>query len=226
MSFWYFKIRRFCINLYQGHLLTNLGLHFLLWYQLELCRGWTVRQGYIFQYAAVFNPFYYLPNFKSRGPWYLSSYLLCCFLRPGPSPSCLHCLLISCGHLDLGPWASFLLYFLFFFFFKDLFIWLIDWLLCWVFVSVLGLSLVAASGATLHRGARASHYRGLSHCGAQAPDAQAQQLWPMGPVAPRHVGSPQTRARTRVPCISRQTLNHCTSREALFLVSWGRIILL
>ena len=29
-------------------------------------------------------------------------------------------------------------------------------------------------GATLHRGARASHYRGLSCCGPQAPDAQAQ----------------------------------------------------
>ena len=30
------------------------------------------------------------------------------------------------------------------------------------------------AGATLHRGARASHCRGLSHCGAQVPDAQAQ----------------------------------------------------
>ena len=29
-------------------------------------------------------------------------------------------------------------------------------------------------GATLHRGARASHCRSLSRCGAQAPDAQAQ----------------------------------------------------
>ena len=29
-------------------------------------------------------------------------------------------------------------------------------------------------GATLHRGARACHYRGLSCCGAEAPDAQAQ----------------------------------------------------
>ena len=29
-------------------------------------------------------------------------------------------------------------------------------------------------GATPHRGARASHHRGLSYCGAQAPDAQAQ----------------------------------------------------
>ena len=30
------------------------------------------------------------------------------------------------------------------------------------------------AGATLHRGVWASHYRGLSCCGAQAPDAQAQ----------------------------------------------------
>ena len=53
-----------------------------------------------------------------------------------------------------------------------------------------------------------------SRCGAQAPDAQAQQLWLMGLVAPRHVGSSQTRARTRVPCIGRRILNHCTTREA------------
>ena len=69
-------------------------------------------------------------------------------------------------------------------------------------------------GATLHRGARAPHYRGLSCCGAQAPDAQAEQLWLTGPVAPRHVGSSQTRARTRIPCIGRQILNHCATREA------------
>ena len=69
-------------------------------------------------------------------------------------------------------------------------------------------------GSTLHRGARASHRRGLSRCGAQAPDTQAQQLWLTGPVAPRHVGSSQTGARTRVPCIGRQTLNHCATREA------------
>ena len=73
-------------------------------------------------------------------------------------------------------------------------------------------------GATLHRGARASHYRGLSCCGAQAPDAQAQHLWLTGLVASRHVGSSQTRARTRVPCIGRQILNHCTTREAPGLV--------
>ena len=51
-------------------------------------------------------------------------------------------------------------------------------------------------------------------CGAQAPDAQAQQLWLTGPAAPRHVGSPQTRARTRVPRIGRETLNHCATRKA------------
>ena len=55
-------------------------------------------------------------------------------------------------------------------------------------------------GATLHHGARASHYRGLSCCGTQALDAQAQQLWLT--VAPRHVGSSQTRARTCVPCLA------------------------
>ena len=70
------------------------------------------------------------------------------------------------------------------------------------------------AGATLHRGARASYHRGLPRCGAQAPDAQAQQLWLTGPAAPRHVGSSQTRARTRVPRIGRQTLNHCATREA------------
>ena len=40
----------------------------------------------------------------------------------------------------------------------------------------------------------------------------------MGLVAPRHVGSSQTRARTRVPCVSRQILNYCATREALFSV--------
>ena len=70
------------------------------------------------------------------------------------------------------------------------------------------------AGAILHRSARASHYRGLSCCGAQAPDAQAQQLWLTGLVAPRHVGSSQTRGRTRVPCTGRQILNHCATREA------------
>ena len=39
-------------------------------------------------------------------------------------------------------------------------------------------------------------------------------MWLTGPFAPRHVGSSRTRARTRVPCIGRQILNHCATREA------------
>ena len=42
--------------------------------------------------------------------------------------------------------------------------------------------------------------------------------WLTGPFAPWHVGSSQTRARTRVPCIGRQILNHCATREAPFLI--------
>ena len=66
-------------------------------------------------------------------------------------------------------------------------------------------------------GTRASHCCGLSRCGAQAPDTQAQRPWLTGPAALRHVGSSRTRAQTRVPCIGRRTLNHCATREALLL---------
>ena len=108
--------------------------------------------------------------------------------------------------------------FFFFFFFKDFFIYLFIYLFIYGCVgsSFLceGFLQLRQAGATLHRGARASHHRGPSRHGAQAPDAQAQQLWLTGPAAPWHVGSSQARARTRVPCISRQTLNHCATREA------------
>ena len=40
-----------------------------------------------------------------------------------------------------------------------------------------------------------------------------QQLWYMGLVAPQHVGSSWTRARSCVPCIGRRILNHCATRE-------------
>ena len=111
---------------------------------------------------------------------------------------------------------NFAFYFIDFFFFFNVFIYL--------FMAVLGLRFCARAfsrvlwqvGATLHHGVRASHYRGLSCCGAQAPDAQAQQLWLTVLVAPQHVGSSQTRARTHVPCTGRQILNHCATREALY----------
>ena len=61
---------------------------------------------------------------------------------------------------------------------------------------------------------------GFSSCGMWAQQlwlvgsrARAQQLWSMGLVAPWHVGSSGNRDRTRVPCIGRWILNHCTTRE-------------
>ena len=67
----------------------------------------------------------------------------------------------------------------------------------------------------------ASHFGGTS-CGAQALGrvgfsscyTWAQQLWPMGLIALRHVGSSWARDRTCVPCIARWILNHWTTREA------------
>ena len=63
--------------------------------------------------------------------------------------------------------------------------------------------------------------RRLSSCGSQAQQlwlsgsrTQAQQLWCTGLVAPQHVGSSRTRARTRAPCIGRWILNHYATREA------------
>ena len=70
-----------------------------------------------------------------------------------------------------------------------------------LFIAVRGLLTIAASLVAEHR----LQTRKLSNCGSR------------GPAAPRHVGSSQTRARTRVPCIGRQTLNHCATREALCL---------
>ena len=102
------------------------------------------------------------------------------------------------------------------FFFKDF----LKNLFIYSFMAVLGLRFCARAFSScgkrgsLFIAVRGPHYRGLSCCGAQAPDAQAQQLWLTGPVAPRHVGSSQTRARTRVSCIGRQILNNCATREA------------
>ena len=134
---------------------------------------------------------------------------------------------------------------LFFFFNIYLFIWLhrvlFIYLFLYLFLSALGLRFCARAFSSCGKrgppfiAVRGSlHYRGLSCCGAQAPDAQAQQLWLTGPAAPRHVGSSQTRARTRVPCIGRQILNHCATREAprlcfcmwlLLHLSWHHLLI-
>ena len=70
--------------------------------------------------------------------------------------------------------------------------------------------------------AQASPRSGFSCWGARALGAQAQQLRRMGLAALRHVGSSQTRDWTHVPCISRQILNHWTTREApAHLLLWS-----
>ena len=119
-------------------------------------------------------------------------------------------ILVSVSSFCESCWGSPILLFFYFLFFSLFFIYgcVGSPFLCEGFLQL------RQVGATLHRGAWASHCRSLSCCGAQAPDAQAQQLWLTGPVAPWHVGSSQIRARTRVPCIGRQTLNHCDTREA------------
>ena len=122
-----------------------------------------------------------------------------------------------------------------FLFFLNVYIFLIlfyFWLCC-VFVAALGLSLVAGSGGysslwcagfslrwLLLLRSTGSRRTGFSSCGTWAQQlwlvgsrAQAQQLWCTGLAAPRHVGSSWTRDQTRVPCVSRRILNHCTTRE-------------
>ena len=79
--------------------------------------------------------------------------------------------------------------------------------LCWVFVAARGLSLVAVSGGysslrcvgfslrwLLWLQSTGSRRVGFSSC-----SAWAQYLWHTGLVAPRHVGSSQTRAQNPCP---------------------------
>ena len=74
-----------------------------------------------------------------------------------------------------------------------------------LFIAVRGPLTIAASLVAEHR----LQTRRLSNCGS----------W--GPAALRHVGSSQTRARTHVPCIGRQIVNHCATREVLsFLLTF------
>ena len=75
-----------------------------------------------------------------------------------------------------------------------------------------------------------SRRAGFSSCSTRAQQlwlagsrAQAQQLWRTGLVAPQHVGSSRTRARTHVPSIGRRILNHRTTKEALNLVHYLQV---
>ena len=113
----------------------------------------------------------------------------------------------------------------FLFFFFDFINFLIYFWLHWVFVAMRGLSLVAASGGYFSLQCVGFSLRwllllwsmgfrcvGFSSCGSRVPEVRLSSCV-SGLVAPRHVGSSRTRARTRVPCIGRQILNHWTTRE-------------
>ena len=67
-----------------------------------------------------------------------------------------------------------------------------------LFIAVRGPLTIMASLVAEHR----LQTRRLSNCGSRAQ------------FAPLHVGSSQTRARTRVLCIGRRILNRCATREA------------
>ena len=87
--------------------------------------------------------------------------------------------------------------------------------LIYLFLAVLGLcccaglSLVAASGGYSSLWCAGFSLRWLLLL--RSTDSRH-----VGLVAPRHVGSSRTRARTPVPCIGRRILNHWTTREALW----------
>ena len=76
-----------------------------------------------------------------------------------------------------------------------------------LFIAVRG-PLIAVASLVAEHGLQACGLQQLWHVGYRA---QAQQLWLTGLVAPQHVGSSRTRARTHVPCIGRRI--HCATRE-------------
>ena len=96
---------------------------------------------------------------------------------------------------------------------KSIFFFIIYLRLCWFFVSVRGFSPVVASG-----GHSSWWCAGLSLSRPLVAEHSSRRA---GSVVVAHGlscsvarGSSQTRARTRVPCIGRQTLNHCATGEA------------
>ena len=95
-----------------------------------------------------------------------------------------------------------------------LFIYLLFFWLCWVFVSVRGLSLVVASG-----GHFSSRCAGISLSRPLLLRSTGSRR--AGSVVVAHGSSCSTACgifpdwgSNRVPCIGRQILNHCTTREA------------
>ena len=110
--------------------------------------------------------------------------------------------------------SEFLDFFFFFFFFFFTYLFIYFWL-CWVFVSVPGLSPVVVSGA---------------HSSSRCVGLSLSRPLPLWSTGSRRAGSvvvahclscstacgifPEKGSNPCVPCIGRQILNHCTTREA------------
>ena len=110
-------------------------------------------------------------------------------------------------------------------FFKIIYLLIIYFWLCWVFVDEQAFLQLGQPGATLQlwwpdlwqwllllqsTGSRA---RGLSSCDFPVSRAQPQQLWYMGLVVLRHVGSSQTRDQTHISSIGSHILYLQATRE-------------
>ena len=100
------------------------------------------------------------------------------------------------------------------FLYLNLFILFIYFWLLWVFIAAHRLSLVVVCRGYSSLWCTGFSLQWLLLLQSTGSRAQAQQLWRTGLVTLQHVGSSRTRARTRVPCIDRWILNHCTTREA------------
>ena len=117
------------------------------------------------------------------------------------------------GHLD-------------FYYLLNNFIYYFYFCLPWVFVAARRLSLVAVNGGysslwctslslrwfLLLRNTGSRH-TGFSRVSAQALECGLSSCGARALAVPQHVESSQTRDRTHVPCVGRQILNYCTTRE-------------
>ena len=85
-----------------------------------------------------------------------------------------------------------------------------------LFIAVCRL-LIAVSSLVAEHGLQVCGLQQLWHVGsvvvAHGLQSAGSVVVAHGLVAPRHVGSSRTRARTHVPCIGRRILNHCTTPE-------------
>ena len=125
--------------------------------------------------------------------------------------------LASVYHLPFISLSQLIFYLkvLIFFFFK-LFIYF--WL-CWAFAAVQAFLQLQGAGFSLQwfllLQSMAPGALGLQQLWLPGSGLQAQQLWPMGLVAPWHVGSSWIRDQTLVSCTGRRILYYRATREAL-----------